>query len=254
MVAKKKTEDVIEVPAIRRESIEICLLGETPLIFNRMAEKAKRELLLPHGPKTAAEKKTTLKHDPLTEYRDSVYRFDAGDAGDAVLGFPSPGFKKAIAAAALDLPGATKTSIERLTRVHGYRVPIYGVPMIFMTAVRSADAKKTPDIRSRAIVPEWACRIQVSYVRPLLTAKTIANLLSAAGEIVGIGDFRQGKGAGDFGLFRLVEPTDEEFLRRLKAGAEEQELALKEPAAYDSETAELLDWYDAELIERGVTS
>jgi len=50
------------------------LKGKTPIIFNAMSAKAKHDLLLPKGRKTAAEKAQTLKHDPEEEYRNSVYR------------------------------------------------------------------------------------------------------------------------------------------------------------------------------------
>lgn len=250
-VPKKPTE--IEVPELHREVVDFCILGETPLIFNRMAEKAKRELLLPAGKKSTAQKKTSLKHDPLAEYRASVY-FSDNDEDETYLGFPAPGFKKAIAEAALSVPGATKKDIGKLVRIHSYRVPIYGVPQIFTTGVRSADMNRTPDMRTRAILPRWACKLQVSYVTPLLNHVAVSNLLSAAGQIIGVGDFRQEKGAGDHGLFELVKPDDKRFLNVINSGGrEEQMLALKDPEFFDEETRELLTWYEEEIVRRGMS-
>lgn len=248
-MAPKKQQAEIEVPTINREVAEFYLVGETPLIFNSMSEKARRELLHPSGRKTAAQKKTSLKHDPMEEYRNSVYTIDDKNA-PTLLAFPSPGFKKALAQAAVDIPGATKAAIGRLVRVHEYRVGIYGTPEIFTTTVRSADINKTPDMRTRAICPRWACKITVSYVRPLLSVQAITNLLAGAGEIVGIGDFRQEKGAGDFGLFRVATAADAEFRKVSKEGREEQALALKEPRYFDEETKSLLEWYDEQIAQR----
>ncbi len=42
-----------------------------------------------------------------------------------------------------------------------------------MSVVRSADIGKTPDIRTRAILPAWAARITVTYVTPKLTANAV---------------------------------------------------------------------------------
>jgi hypothetical protein len=250
-MATRKQETTIEVPALEREVLELYLVGVTPLLFNRMSEKARRELLLPRGRKTAADRKQELKHDPLEEYRASVYV--APEEAETYLALPSPAVKGALAQAAVDVPGATKAAIQRLVRVHGYRVPVWGVPQLFITGVRLQDRDRTPDIRTRAIVPRWACRVEISYVRPLLNQRAVVNLLAAAGEIVGVGDFRQEKGRGDFGLFRVAGPDDQEFLEIVGSGGKEEQVrAMKDPEPYDAETAELLDWFIEERDRRGL--
>src|SRR5579863_7996326 len=104
MATKKSSENTeITVLAITTGSVKVGIIGTRPLIFNRMAEKAKRELLLPKGRKTAADRAATLKHDPISEYRNSVYRY-ADDAHPTRLCFPAPAFKGAMMTAALDLP------------------------------------------------------------------------------------------------------------------------------------------------------
>ena len=247
--APKKQQAEIEVPRLNRETAEFFIVGETPLIFNAMSEKTRRELLYPSGRKTAAQKKTMLKHEPYEEFRNSV-NVTSDKKAPTLLAFPAPGLKKAMAQAAVDIPGATKAAIGRLVRVHEYRVGIYGIPMIYTTSVRSADMNKTPDMRTRAICPRWACKLTVSYMRPQLSVQAITNLLAGAGEIVGIGDFRQEKGAGDFGLFRVTTEADKEFLEISKEGREEQTLAMKSPEFYDEETRDLLEWYDEQIAQR----
>lgn len=239
--------DEISVLEIRQGQIEFCILGNSPLIYNRMAEKAKRELLMPKGRKTAADRAMSLKHNPIEEYRASVYRQETGNTR---LVFPAPGFKGAMATAALDLPGTKKSEIGRLVWVPRYSVEVYGIPQLFMSVVRSADMNRTPDIRTRAILPNWACRVTVSFVMPKLREQAIANLLAAAGVTVGIGDFRQEKGKGSFGQFSLVQPDDPEFLRVIaEGGRDAQDAALERPESYDAETAELLDWFSAEVVK-----
>lgn len=250
MPAKAVKSDEIPVLSITSDACTVGIIGTSPLIFNRMAEKARRELLLPRGRKTDADKRANLKHVPIEEYRASVYR-NAGNTPKTRLCFPAPGFKGAMATAALDLPGTKKSEIGRLAWVEGTHVDIYGTPQLLMSVVRSADINKTPDIRTRAIVPEWACEVTVRFVRPKLQRVSVANLLTAAGITAGIGDFRQEKGKGSFGQFRVLMPDDPEFKRVMKTlGArKEQDAALENPVCFDAESEELLGWYADEVVK-----
>ena len=94
--------------------------------------------------------------------------------------------------AALDLPGARKAQIGRLVQVKEgtYRdlIPIYGEPQLLMSVTRSADMNRTPDIRSRCIIPNWAAQITISFVLPTLRETAVVNLLAAAGITAGVGD------------------------------------------------------------------
>ena len=77
-----------------------------------------------------------------------------------------------------------------------------------MDIVRSADMNKTPDVRTRAYLPQWCAEVTVKYVVPTLSAHSIVSLLSNAGTIVGIGDFRQEKGRGSYGTFAVSGAED----------------------------------------------
>lgn len=243
MAKKPAVEQELNIIQIKTESIEICLLGTSPLYFNRLAEKAKRELLAPRGRRTsAADRAASPKHDPIAEFQASVHRNRDGRA--TRLYMPSPAFKGTMMTAALDLPGTKKTEVGRLLFLPDYTVDIYGIPYLKMDGVRTADINKTPDIRTRAYLPEWACKIRVSYVVPKLTAKSVGNLLVAGGITCGVGDFRQEKGKGSFGQFTVVNSDNADWKRIVKAqGRVEQDKALKNPEPYDDETKELLEWY-----------
>jgi hypothetical protein len=230
------------------------ILGRSPFVFNRMSEKARMQLLLPRpGRMGAAEKASNIKHDPLQEYRDSVYRYRTDDHPTR-LKFPSNALKKAAASAALDIPGAAKTEIGRLLTAQWGDVEIFGRPQLYMAVVRMAGIQKTPDIRTRALLPKWATTITLRYMRPKLNFQSVANLLAAAGMIVGVGDGRQEKGTFSFGQFEIVTEDDPEYLAVLREGREIQDEALANPDFYDDETEDMYRWYYEERKRRGSDS
>jgi hypothetical protein len=150
------------------------------------------------------------------------------------------------------MPGASKTQMGRLIYMPGEYQPVYGIPKVFMAVTRSSDIKRTPDVRTRAILPEWACSLTVTFTKPLLKEQGIANLLAAAGMSSGVGDWRQEKGSGSFGSFKIVSADDPDFRRIVKTqGRAAQQEAMDAPEAYNDETAEMLSWFSVEMKRRG---
>lgn len=249
MAATKSTE--ITVMEIERGRVEFMVLGNSPLICNAMSAKARQQLLLPPPRKNAAEKASTLKHQPIDEFRSSMYFARDPDSPTRIV-VKATAFKGALMSAALDLPGTSKAQIGRLAYVEGDEIPIYGVPELMMSVTRSADINKTPDVRTRAILPRWAAKISVQFTKPILKEQAIVNLIAAAGITQGIGDWRVQKGSGNYGQFSLVEPDDKAFKYVLETGGKDaQDAAIADPICYDSETEELLSWFDAEVKRRG---
>lgn len=251
MATTKADSGEISILEVVKGQMDFCILGTTPLIMNRMSQKVWFELLAPKGRKTAVEKASSLKHDPLKEFRDSPYRMDDKDAPTVLAMLPTM-FKRAMGTAALDTPGAKKAQIGRLVYVEGEKLPVFGVPKLFMSITRSADMNKTPDVRTRAILPEWACQLSISFTKPVLREQSIANLLAAAGFQSGVGDWRQEKGSGSYGSFKLVSADDPDFVRICKTqGKVVQQDALDNPEPYNAETSEVLAWFDVEIKRRG---
>ena len=250
MVKTKKVEQgeiIIERISVGEASVWI--KGETPLVYNAMSAKVKGELLMPKGKKTAGEKATTMKHEPLTEYRSSVYR-RRGD-GPTRLVFPAVSFKCAAVGAVRHLnAGLTMMQMKQLLWVPEDQIDIYGVPQMFMAVVRSADINHTPDIRTRAIVPQWCCNIRLRYVSANISDVAVARVLEAGGLLNGVGDFRQEKGKGNYGQFSLCDAKDVADIVK-KGGMKQQDAALEKPEYYDSDTEELNEWFLEERKIRG---
>lgn len=250
---KAEATTAIVVQQIETQRIDVALIGESPLILNRMSRKAAHELLMPRGPKNAAQKQAELKHDPRDEFQASPYTFSSDEA-PTLLAMMSSAVKGAMMTAALDLPGTKKAQIGRLIYVEGELIPVWGIPKLFMSITRSANIDRTPDVRTRAIVPRWAALISVRFVRPILTHTAVINLLQAGGTTAGVGDWRPEKGKGSFGQFRIADTSDPAFLALCEgAGRAEQTAAMADPQPYDAETEDLLTWFEEQVVVRGKT-
>ncbi len=248
---KKANENEITIIQINQGELRVCIKGDSPLICEAMSYKSKGELLFPRGRLNDAEKASRMKHVPVEEYRASTYRSDDSKSKTRII-FPSAAFKKAAASSAIDIPGAAKAQIGRLLWAVGDYVEIFGVPKLLMSVVRSSDMARTPDIRTRAILPEWACSITFRFMSPMLKEATVVNLLAAGGVIRGVGGWRQEKGSGSYGQFSIVSPDDPDFARICQTGGREaQDAALASPQCYDHETEQLFAWYNDEVAKRG---
>jgi hypothetical protein len=245
----KAADKAIVIEPIRTEIMEVALLGTSPLIMHRMSEDAVHELLFPKGRKTTADKASSLKHDPIKEYRASTYMVPDGPT---LLSIKSSAVKGAMATAALDLPGANKARVGRLVYVLGDYVPVYGVPKVFITPVKSSDMNHTPDIRTRAILPTWLAVARIRYVVPIITATSVINLLAAGGLTAGEGDWRPEKGKGDYGQFEVVNLDDERAQAIINTGGRAaQQAAMDKPESYDEDSGRILAWFLAEVVKRG---
>jgi hypothetical protein len=167
---------------------------------------------------------------------------------------PNGAFKKAMAQAALDLPGATKAQIGRLVSITKPTVSLYGIPYLYMDIVRLAGINRVPDIRTRAAFPHWACEVTVGFISKLIRHTDVYNLFAAAGVLCGIGDGRTERGSRDNGQWIVVGKHDKEF-KEWKAivaggGRAKQIAAMERAEPLDEDSAELLTFYRAEMIKR----
>ena len=251
MATKVNDNAEISIRAMEVATSRFALLGITPMIQNRLPEKARQELLMPKGRKTAADKASSLKHDPLAEFRSSPHRISDENA-PTLIGIPASAVKKALAAAALDIPGAKKSQVGRLTFVRGDIVPVFGIPQVMCAITRSADMGRTPDVRTRAVLPQWAAVVEIEHPAEIISSTSLANLLAAAGRFIGLGDWRSEKGAGNYGSFTIVAEDDPAFVAVVKAGQRQEQIdAMESPTSYNAETDELLAWFNVELKRRG---
>ena len=250
MAVKKAEAGTLQIDALKQGRVTLKLIGTTPFYFNAMSAKAKRSLLIGGGKKTAAERKE-IKHNPEEEFRDSIYRMPSGET---LLGFPAPGVKGAMATAALETPGVTKSSVQRLIFLPEQKIKMWGKPFLKMDVVRSADMNKTPDIRTRAFLPRWCAEVDIAFVQPTLSTHAIVSLLQNAGVVVGIGDFRQEKGRGSYGTFSVAGDDLGDWQgywdEVTQEGRDVQQYAMENPEFADDDTLELMNLLEEERQRR----
>jgi hypothetical protein len=246
IATKVKEVETVNVLPIGRGSFSAWIVGESGLIQHSMSLKAKQALLRPpRKARTDADRaERGAKHNVLAEFKDSANR-DGNPNAPTFLYMPATAIKAAVAHVALDMPGTTKAEIGRLVWVEGERIPIWGKPTLRMDVVRMADPNHTPDIRTRAFLMHWCAHVTINFTTPRLTVQAVYNLLAGAGIIRGIGDWRQEKGSGNYGRWRMCENENDPELRELiETGARSVQIAgMDQAAAANPETAELLSWW-----------
>jgi hypothetical protein len=255
---KEVKEIVVEVVPIEVAYLKAHLIGtgalfeddEGGMIMHRFSWKAWTELLFPSPPKNRAERADKLKHDPLQEYRECFYK-NRDPKTPSMFHLPNGMIGKAIAAAALDTPeSSSKAEISRWVQVVG-QINLFGIPTLRMDMVRQGGISRTPDVRTRPYFTQWACEINIRYVKPMLNEVKVANLLASAGVIVGVGDWRPQKG-GTCGTFEVVLANDPRYLAIVKnQGRAAQQAAFDNPSFHDDNTADLYRWFYDELERRG---
>jgi hypothetical protein len=100
--------------------------------------------------------------------------------------------------------------------------------------------------------------VDIAYVQPTLSAFSIVSLLTNAGAIVGIGDFRQEKGRGSFGTFQVTSEDSmgdyqSDWDDLMGEGREVQQDALDNPEFADEQTEDLMQFIEDERARRDIT-
>src|SRR5215471_13285105 len=71
-VVKTKDPDDIAIQEIEMSLARVNVLGKSPLVIHAVSAKNKGALLFPPPKKNAAEKASTMKHEPFEEFREAA--------------------------------------------------------------------------------------------------------------------------------------------------------------------------------------
>lgn len=192
MATKKPTEQAITLPRLNLQTIQLRLVGDSPLIVHAWSEKSKKMMLDKMMKKANTGR---VAKDPEQEYRDSLYPFPGGG-----FGFPSIAFKSAAVDAASFVDGITKVQMRGCFHIPGELVKIDGEPTPREDVCRVGMG--AADLRYRGMFDPWAATVTVQFNANAISAEQIANMFSIAGFSIGVGEWRPARD-GQFGRFHL---------------------------------------------------
>lgn len=214
-MAVKKTK-VVSVFQLERETVQIPIIGMTPLIMHKFSEKSLREMQDKQAHKTKTKKKEA--REPEKEYRSAIYFLNGSStAGEQErYGFPAIGFKKAAVGSARHIDGLTMTELYGAFHIlpdAGDLVEVFSGEVVMRTdTVRIGQG--TTDLRYRPEFRNWCALLRVDINIASISIEQVTNCINIGGFSGGIGDWRPER-KGHFGMYRVAEL--EEF-GKVKAG------------------------------------
>ena len=203
------TTTTVTLPPLKIETVNVTLIGDTPLIVHRWSEKAKKQMLDKQMKKASAGKEAK---DPERDFRESLYVLEDGS-----YGFPIIGFKAAAVTACTSIGSMTKVAARQAFHVDGeFAVIEGGEPTMREDMVRVGMG--TADIRYRGEFKNWWTTISVKYTGNVMSAEQILNLMQTAGFAVGVGEWRPEKD-GQFGRFHVANAAEMKLIDDIRNSA-----------------------------------
>lgn len=187
----------IELPPLRLQSMEITLIGDSPLICHAWSDKAKKMML-----DKQMKRATTAKaaKDPEQDFRDSLYHLPGGR-----YGFPAVAFKAAAIGACRFTDGVKMTEARGAFHIRREMVEIHGTPTPREDMVRIAMG--TADIRYRGEFKVWRAIVPIEFNTAALSAEQVVSLFNTAGFGVGVGEWRPERN-GSYGMFHVATESE----------------------------------------------
>lgn len=182
------------LPKLEIRTLQVTIVGDSPLICHRWSEKAKQQML----DKQMGIATSGREHkNPDEDYHSSLYPHPDGG-----YGFPAVAFKNAAVTACTSLgkQAITKVAARQAFHVVGELVKLAGDPRPREDMVRIGMG--TADIRYRGEFPEWSCVLTIRYNARVLTDEQIVNVINTSGFAVGVGEWRPEKD-GQYGMFHV---------------------------------------------------
>ncbi len=189
-------------PDIR--TMQVHLVGVTPLIVHRFTEKARKQITDKEQQKAKGPRE---KRDPHQEYLDSFYMMPGTkpETKGARYGIPASGFKRAcenVCGKTRFVQDMAATFVQRAFFILDDEDGLVELdsckPRMRTDIVRIGGfAKKTPQERYRPEFKTWSVTLRVRYNATAISAEQIVNIFMFAGLHEGWGEMRAGKGGSN---------------------------------------------------------
>lgn len=220
---EKSVQQVVDLPEIKFNTVDICIEALSPLIVHNWSRKAIGMML---GKQLGEASPGRDKKNPFEDFKGSLYPCEVD--GKQRYGIPAPAFK-ACAVTAANAVELKMTQMRQAFHVCSYTVPIDAPPLadehwtewdrkhenelrpyhklgigMRMDVVRLQTG--VADLRFRGWFPVWSCKLQVEFNPSMLSLPQLLNLFRAGGWGCGLGEWRPSSPecrSGEFGRFRL---------------------------------------------------
>ena len=224
-MATKKTE-AVEIKPMELQTVNITIVGTTPLIVHAWSDKAKQMML-----DKQRGKATKSKHEikiPVNDFMAACYWLteqpEMGETDEeaesnwlrasenAKFGFPVTGIKQSAIMGAMRggldvkatelrgsffLEGATDASTSDLAEIVG------PLPICREDMVKVGGMSKTADIRYRPQWNDWKIPLRMTYnVNGKYSLEQLLNCFNVGGFVCGVGEWRPERD-GQMGMYRL---------------------------------------------------
>lgn len=240
-MAAKKVEEVVTIKPVQMATVQLKIIGDSPLIMHAWSAKARREILQKElkSTKTAARE----ARNPISEFCSSMYwltpmpeEFTEEAVAEALktakFGFPVTAIKQAGLSAAyrlgwvkdrmglrgaffiepdheyyyggdLDVDYAKKTVTIVPNAKHNEQL----IEIISDAPIMREDVCRvglgSADLRYRGEFTNWSANLTLKYnVNGAFSLDQIVNILNAGGTVCGIGEWRVEKD-GNYGMYHI---------------------------------------------------
>lgn len=209
MMAKKPMNDAVSIKPLNFQTMELRLIGTAPYMQARFSAKAMQAM------KDKMEAGSTAKKGAKREARDFEDDFRQAQhvSEDGWNGIPAGAFRNAcIDVCRMVNFKMTHAKMSIFVESDGFDA-VDGTPLVRLiadpperTEMATRNATGVADIRVRPMWRKWEANIIVRHDADQFTASDVVNLLSRAGEQVGIGEgrpFSKSSNGLGFGTFRI---------------------------------------------------
>lgn len=212
----KKEEQIVEIKPLDIRTVDVKIVGDTPLIVHAWSEKAKRMML--EAQTKATKTKAKEVRDPYDDFIQSLYwldgkpekstpdAFEKAVKNGAKWGFPVGAIKQSGNSAAYRM-GWVKNQMGLrgayfLNTQWGDMAEIKGsIPEMREDMVRIGMG--SADLRYRGEFKDWYMEMTLEFnASGDMTLEQILNVINAGGYTVGLGEWRPEKD-GSFGKFHI---------------------------------------------------
>lgn len=220
---KAENEVVIKQEEMKKKTIQVRVVGDSPLIVHAWSEKAKKEML---GKQQKKASKAKEVRDTTKEWLHALYVLDRNGnrmeqfpadmdvlddtaSDDEVMevvqkyryGFPMCAFKAAMIDGAFRQGLiAKKTTARGAILLRGEYAVIEGIPTPREDMVRIGGMTKVADLRYRPEFKQWSTVLTIEYLENSVSAEQIFQWLEYGGFCEGVGEWRMSRD-GSFGAF-----------------------------------------------------